>query len=327
MSAAPGGAATDCAGLRVGIIGARGIGRHHANWWRLAGAEVVAFAGTSAASVAEAAAALQQLAGCAGRGYTDVGRMLAAERLDWVDVCSPPELHYGHVQAALSAGCRVLCEKPLLHDAHKSSAQLLAAADDLCALAAGGLLALCSQYFVAAQTCLRLLHAARGAGPVSVLDGELASPLKGREPDPVTTWADLGPHLLAAAQALAPEGAMDVASLRAEFRESRVQCEFAVERPAAPPLRCRLAVHHTAGQPAHIRRLTLDGTSFDLQGERDAAGVYGARYVFPGGSHLEEDPMRILIRQVAAGVPPVAGAAVRRNLEWLLRIRDQAARP
>ena len=45
--------------------------------------------------------------------YTDLGEMLAHERPDVVQICSPPFLHVQQSIAALEAGAWVLCEKPL----------------------------------------------------------------------------------------------------------------------------------------------------------------------------------------------------------------------
>jgi predicted dehydrogenase len=45
--------------------------------------------------------------------YDDAAALLAAERLDAVDVAAPPALHAPLVVAAARAGCHVLCEKPL----------------------------------------------------------------------------------------------------------------------------------------------------------------------------------------------------------------------
>ena len=45
--------------------------------------------------------------------YADAAALLAAERLDAVDVAAPPALHAPLVIAAARAGCHVLCEKPL----------------------------------------------------------------------------------------------------------------------------------------------------------------------------------------------------------------------
>jgi predicted dehydrogenase len=46
-------------------------------------------------------------------GYTDVGQMLAKEKLDTVVVVTPDHLHTSIVCQALEAGCDVLVEKPL----------------------------------------------------------------------------------------------------------------------------------------------------------------------------------------------------------------------
>lgn len=45
--------------------------------------------------------------------YDDAAALLAAERIDAVDVAAPPALHASLVIAATAAGCHVLCEKPL----------------------------------------------------------------------------------------------------------------------------------------------------------------------------------------------------------------------
>lgn len=46
--------------------------------------------------------------------YTDVSAMLAADTIDFVDICTPPGTHASLIQLALSRGLHVLCEKPLV---------------------------------------------------------------------------------------------------------------------------------------------------------------------------------------------------------------------
>jgi predicted dehydrogenase len=48
-----------------------------------------------------------------GRAYATTDALLAAETLDFVDVCTPPSSHAACVEQALDAGLHVLCEKPL----------------------------------------------------------------------------------------------------------------------------------------------------------------------------------------------------------------------
>jgi predicted dehydrogenase len=48
------------------------------------------------------------------RWYDSVDGLLAAEKLDFVDICTPPALHSSAIRPALEAGVHVLCEKPLV---------------------------------------------------------------------------------------------------------------------------------------------------------------------------------------------------------------------
>ncbi len=50
------------------------------------------------------------------RVYEDLELMLAGERLDFLDICSPPALHVGAARAALEAGAHAIVEKPLCLD-------------------------------------------------------------------------------------------------------------------------------------------------------------------------------------------------------------------
>ena len=53
------------------------------------------------------------------RATANVHRMLEREQPDIVGICSPPDRHTEHTLAALEAGARVLCEKPLVVDFSK----------------------------------------------------------------------------------------------------------------------------------------------------------------------------------------------------------------
>lgn len=59
--------------------------------------------------------------------FTDPREMLEQTRPDLVAVCSPPDRHRAHVELALSAGCHVLCEKPLATTLADADAIILAA--------------------------------------------------------------------------------------------------------------------------------------------------------------------------------------------------------
>jgi len=98
---------------RIGMIGAGWVTQYHLPAWaaQSARATVVAIADPSAAAGSARAAEYAIAA-----NYTDVRAMLAAERLDAVDICAPREAHAELVRLAADAGCAVLCQKPLAMD-------------------------------------------------------------------------------------------------------------------------------------------------------------------------------------------------------------------
>lgn len=97
--------------MRVAILGAQGIGRHHARIFRDLGAEIASVLGSSEQSVAAATAALERDFGIRTKGVTTLDA-LWNERIDAVSVCTPPELHFEQIMAALDHGAAVFCEKP-----------------------------------------------------------------------------------------------------------------------------------------------------------------------------------------------------------------------
>jgi predicted dehydrogenase len=45
---------------------------------------------------------------------TDIAELCHSDELDVIDVCTPPHLHFAHVQQVLAAGKHAICEKPLV---------------------------------------------------------------------------------------------------------------------------------------------------------------------------------------------------------------------
>ena len=367
---------------RVAVIGAGGIGKHHAKWWALEGAEVCALAGTSTSSVAATRQELADLFGFEGRGYVDVAEMLAEEKPDFVDVCSPGPCHAAHVRMALDAGCHVLCEKPFVYARGRSAAELMEEAGALVALAgARGLdLGVCTQYSVAAPLFRRLWEEHQPSMSIIEYHGRLEAPAKGRGADPERIWLDLSPHLLAVILALFPDARLDWKTLETDFDGYSAEARFTLDCPAQSPptrhceervperrgnlactkplaggdcrgrgaslattrsaalttpgrglelgtgnrcVRCRLRTRNRTEAPANIRQIRLNGYLFDIQGGNDTSGVYCARIVTPDGEVEEADMMRLTIRDSLARKPAVVGAAILRNLEWMLRILKQ----
>lgn len=310
------------------MIGARGIGRHHAHWWHRAGVHVAAIAGTSEETNARTAAELASMFGFSGRCYVDVRRMLAEERPDFVDVCSPPVFHFEHVMAAIEEGCHVLCEKPFVAGTGKSDSELMKQAEMLVEKAAssGRVLGLCSQYAMAAEKCLSLFRARLGRPAPASITAELASPCKGRPPDPDGVWMDLGPHLIACVQAMADDAEIADSTLRATGRPYHAVFSFTTKSRTHGDIRCSVHAFRTFGEPANVRRIVLDDMAFSIEGTRRPDGVYGA--VYRTGSEVAEDddPMFVLIRRMACLEPPLDAGRAIQNMRWLLACRDMLRR-
>ena len=98
--------------LRVGILGASGIGRIHARELRRAGAEVVAILGSSDRSAQRTAGMLEADFGIEAQPFTKLEELLALP-LDAVVVATPHELHFDQIVRALETDKLVFCEKPL----------------------------------------------------------------------------------------------------------------------------------------------------------------------------------------------------------------------
>lgn len=312
--------------VRVAVVGASGIGKHHAKWWALEGADVCGFVGTSDASVARTREALAKLFAFDGRGYTSLDALLDGEAPDVVDVCCPPALHAGYCRAALEAGCDVLCEKPLFYDPEQAPDAVMAEARALTALAAGKgrRLAVCTQYAKAADVFARIWREVRGGEPITKYHGHIESPAKGRTPDPGRVWVDLSPHLLSVLLRLWPGAEADWPSLEVAFQGYQARAAFMIEPPSGPPVACDLVTRNATAPPLNVRHFKLNGYAFKVEGENDAEGNYQARIETADGDFREPDMMRLLIRDMVQGREPVTAAEALANLEWMLQIIDFA---
>jgi predicted dehydrogenase len=315
---------TSLEGCRVAIIGARGIGKHHAKWWALEGAEVVAFAGTSPDSVEATADGLKDLFEFRGKGYTSVAAMLEEESPDVVDVCSPAPWHYAHVQAALLHGSHVLCEKPFVYDARLEREEILGQARELVALAETrhALLGICTQCVAAMDAFMELWREQRGDEAIERFEVELASPDRGKHPTIRDIWVDLAPHPLSMLQVLASGVAIDWSSVRGEAAERSCTAAFEAATGDGRRLAGSIRVGKTVGEPTHVWKVSLNGYAFEVEAQRDSAGIYCARISTPDVVREYPDFMRMMIRAFLSGQPAADGAMAVQNLEWLLGFMD-----
>lgn len=114
--------------LQVAVIGVGGIARtHNPGWVTLQNegkAELAAFCDVSEDIVQAQAKALG-----VERTYTDYRKLLRAEKIDVVDVCTPNAFHCPITCAALKAGCHVICEKPMAPTAREAKRMAQTARD------------------------------------------------------------------------------------------------------------------------------------------------------------------------------------------------------
>lgn len=111
--------------IKVGIIGTGGISRAHVEGYLTypGRSEIVAMADIAPGKAAAkaAAAGLTQV-----RTYESAAALLAAEDLDLVSICTPPESHAELAIAALNAGVNVLVEKPMAPSVQECEAMMAA---------------------------------------------------------------------------------------------------------------------------------------------------------------------------------------------------------
>ncbi len=306
---------------RVAVIGASGIGKHHARWWALCGAEVCAIAGSTRASVARAKAGLEAQFDFRGQAYAGVDTMLRNESPDIVDVCSPPSLHYEHATAALNAGCHVLCEKPFVFDSNLSSEALMNQARELVERARKAKLRLsvCCQYAQGAQEFLRLW---KGREKLVRFYSRLETPARDRAPDPRRIWVDLSPHPISVLLALAPRGHVDWTTLTTSFTAHEATARFQYPVLGASPVQCEIVVRNSTRPSANVRHFKLNDCTFDVDGVKGSEGVYSARIRTPYDSYIEMDMMHALIRDFLHHQPVVNSAAMMANLAIMTRILE-----
>lgn len=105
--------------LRGAIYGCGMISEFHLRGWlRIPEVEIVALANRTL----ERAEARRAEFVPGARVYGDLDAMLAAERLDFIDILTTPELHAAHCRAALARGLHVICQKPLCHTLEEARA-------------------------------------------------------------------------------------------------------------------------------------------------------------------------------------------------------------
>ena len=313
--------------LRVAVAGASGIGKHHAKWFAQWGCEVVAFSGTSEASCKTTAATLRELFGFDGGAYTDLGNLIANEHPHIVDICTPNERHYDGVETALSQGCHVLCEKPLIWDARESD--LVQRGETLLRLAREKNLhyGVATQYAAAAAYYDSATGYRRDSDELTEIGVEMETLARqqrgGRE-----VWIDMGPHPLSLLLSWMPEGRIDLDSLKTDLSARSASASFVFDDGER---RCDcFLLAKDADSGGLRRRFGVNGAFVDVSGRNNDQGVYESVLRFAKAELLCPDFMSLLIKQFVDAVrgevhsPMVPASVGLRNLELQLQILNAA---
>jgi len=286
--------------LKVAVIGASGIGQHHARWHHLSGSEVVAFVGTSQVSCERTALRLRDYFGFSGRFYTAIDDMLQKEKPDIVDVCSPFQLHRVHVEAALNAGCHVICEKPLCWDMTMAADEMVADGEAVVAAveASARLLVMSAQYPASIPIYRNFYIQERGQWD-DVTSVFMEMEVKGRKGPKFgeDIWIDLASHPLSLAMGFLPGYEMDrkTAQCVISERENRARFEMVLGKKRSVVD----IILRDIDEGVPKRRFGVNGFHVDWEGYADESGVYRAKLTCGDQAILCNDFMHILIEDFA----------------------------
>jgi predicted dehydrogenase len=316
--------------LAVGIVGARGIGKHHAKWFDKCGCDVVSVYGRTPESCAQTEEALRGIFDFRGAMTADWDAFVRDPRFNAVSVCSPAEVHVDQVLALLHAGKHVLCEKPLFWDWDRSPEEIVGAASSMVSAAreTGRILAVNAQYPAGASHYLDLYRRLRGGPPAfETLSFVMETKGKPRSPHDAEVWIDLGPHALALLDALLPGGRIDPAGEVMQTVPREVVYTFDWVTPGRRS-RVTFELRRVTGDTI-ARRFGADGMLVDYAG-RNQDGEFVAVLRAGDTEWVGEDFMRTSIRRFVEAVQRgdvehvlVTGAAGLRHLEEQVKVWDR----
>lgn len=320
--------------LKVAIIGASGIGKNHAGWFKGHGCDVCAFLGSTPQSVAHTQELLQQLIGFSGRGYHDLDALLQTERPSITCISTPPPFHYEQVMKSLAAGAHVLCEKPLVYDVSLLNSELIVQGQTLVREAAKRkrLLGTQMQYGVAVDKVLELAGVAPSEVREFSMEMETKNLRHGRDYEKI--WIDLSPHPLSVLQKMAPDMAMDEDSIVCEVGQFETTARFNMhqtQKPNRKPIAAGVTVRFNPDSPVPLRRFTINGCHVDYVGRKNEAGAFRT-YLTANGSTLElPDFVDLLVGNFVDACHKqkplrVTGADGAQNVEWQLKIMEKGHR-
>lgn len=320
--------------LSAAVIGASGIGKHHAKWLAKLGCAVAGFAGTSPASVATTSAKLHELFGFEGTGYTSVDDLLEARRWDIISVCSPEELHHQHFLAALDHGAHVMVEKPLVYDGALSAEEMLAQGREMVEAAAhsGRVTAINTQYAAAVDAYRTFMQEqAIDPGPPETFFMQMESRGGPEGTDFEQIFVDLGSHPLSVLMGFCGPGEMDEASATCTVERKQVEARFDYVMADGRVCRAHIVCRNRP-EGELVRRFGINDLLVDYEGRNDDSGIYRAWLSHDGEEVCAQDFMEASIERFVGTIrgdverPLATVAEGLQNLQMQLRLLARAQR-
>ena len=313
--------------LKAAVIGASGIGKHHAKWFHRLGCSLDAIAGSSPESAARTAEKLREMFGFEGEGHPSVEEMLAAGRYDLISIASPEECHYDHFMRALDHGAHVLCEKPLVFDHDLSHATMLSrAASMVDAAADSGRVAAVNTQYVAGVDAWHELMAERGIdpGPPETFFMQMESRGGEEGTDFEQIFIDLGPHPISVLMGFCGPGKMVEKSASCTVEQKRVEAQFDYAMDGGGTCRAQIVCMNRP-EGDLIRRYGINDRPVDYEGRNDDQGVYRAYLTYQGEESCHQDFMESSLERFVAAVKGEAARPLATVAEGLENLRIQLA--
>ena len=311
--------------IRVAVIGVRGVGKFHAQWFAREGCEVVAFVSSSPETIAQNEIAIKSVVpNFRGRGYYDLREMLEKEKPDAVSVCSPHHLHAEHCLEALKHGVHVLCEKPLvwlgqdkLDDSLEQARKVVNESKER------GLQFAVNTQYAASVPHLRQIWGEQGLPQIpDHITLTMEAKMRERDTSGVNLWVDLAPHPLSILLALFPDADLELNGVEFEEGSDSLSAHFSVRwQNQKIPVTVRTRRH--SGELERSVSWSKFKTEFvPFVGED---GFYRIQIKWEEGERVAEDFMQVSIRQfvkavLGEGMPLCDAEMAMRQMEWLIAL-------
>ena len=313
--------------LRAAVIGASGIGKHHAKWLQRLGCPVKAIAGSSPESARATAAKLGEMFGFEGEAYGSVEEMLGAGSYDLISIASPEEAHYDHFMRALDHGAHVLCEKPLLFDHAQPADAMLRQAEAMVAAAEDSerIAAVNTQYVAGCEAYHSLMEARgvdEGAPKRFFMQMESRGGAEGTDFEQI--FVDLGPHPISVMMGFCGPGRMLKESASCSVEQKRVEARFGYEMESGGVCAVEIVcVNRPEGDL--IRRFGINDRLVDYEGRNDAEGVYRTYLTYEGEESCHQDFMEASLERFVAAAKGTAQRPLATVAEGCENLRMQLA--